>query len=1259
MTPASTSDTSRIQNASVHRRHTYSRRKRQEWPKMTISELRGQIHSLIHEFGNAHRRQLFDEISLFQYNYSVAYNHLNSNLNELIQDEMKVGLNKSKVFNNDKKKNCKAYDKSVCVEKEAFDTKGNTRRTWGAILNDLSHLLPHMSAQEHGLVCRLTSVCLLSYLIPHATPFPTLDCGDGKDASSFMNRNARKNHTQSKSDSFLLRNPIVDHDNNGSFLLEEILEHSIRVYDMSSIQYDPAAIQHETIVASLWHFLRKGLRPFLASRPLSPYPYAKNISRSGATDLLHVMAMAVAPDIPKQLRYSSLVREESDDFAVRSPYQTRAERFMSCLQPLYFQISYSYRAEIVHVLAESLVLSGTNVQHLEQQHVRSINDGINLDPLINSRNEFLYGGIVHLRTAVKTFALSALSHYQFIDAQKVLVNIAIDSGEERFVKEEVNSMITLLTQECTERKDAMRCCRKMHKTPRKQERVVHMRRFVVPNLLNNSTTSSTLLQQLTRQQESKDSLCFPCEIGDLLRDLIIRHNGSRYYADGFFTRQALSVLSKAVASILSNNDAPADKVRIKLSVSCQVASVLDCARTIFYFLLNVRAHNKATGEEETGSLNETKKYTKGSIRGNEPDKQQKLEEEMKDSVIGYAIQLLTSQDRCVSTSASSLLSLAFAYDNKYHVSLYLSKVFSSIKLALSGVHIYKGQFQDVVVVVSRLSYAFATSFLSLLLILITKKDNLVKMRRESVLCLISSVALAQPRVVLAQLDDLKAIHARCNSDRGITRHIIAIVLSCRLAQNFPDEKGAIQCCQYATDLLSSVTDPWSVFELGRHAFCTSNYGIAHLIFDRLQCMCSSSGTFLWFSTLSKVAQAEHILMEEGALGIPTALPMFDSAINNMRALSTFTLSEEAEPSLAPTIFQIDILCRRKDFLNLCLIVRGLCAEMRLIDSSTKRTIRTHLHQTNISNCFQMLASQYVKINKQFGIIQCQQTRTSLRSLFALSRFIGMASQKAFCETSRRSSHLHNLDTNNQVVWPSGDICHPLYKVLKKLEKNIIEPINEAIDPKVRAEALLQIIDAVMRSPIPFAKGFLSLQTFPLAQLRISVKTDEIEEVNLPVDTEVPNSVAGEAEVIELQVGIPCTLQLSGFLPNQYFKKSDLPFSEVITWHTVSYDGPLVGDDEGEGQQPINAISEEGNANGQNDASSVTSSSQFLPAGKYLGMNGRELAGAKFLSTVKCAPIRREGYYKVEVTLGVRDVRCGEYEIPMEEDSGVIFLCISA
>jgi len=761
---------SRSATISKSRDHLLPSSRRSNWPKMTIPELRLEVHVLLDEFMHAHQRALFDEVVVWYNSYSAvvcSHHHSHDNTNTPDDDEEMMAKGGGSIFDrkisssssNRQKKlrsNQNFVEKESCLDSTKVKV-GSSDRTWGDILNDASHLLPYMTPYEHDLVCRLASICLLSYLAPHATPFPTLDCADGKSSSHYMTQSARTNsnaHSTSATNhepSGINRNASSDEFQLRLLPLEELLEHSLCIHDMSSIQYDPATIQHEKLIASLWHFLQAGLCPFLASRPLSHPPsssvcsshgtsHPKNISSCpsstesgvgvGVTDLLHVMAMAIAPEIPKNLRgppsidHSREMEETLGNIPITtasnphhhqttSSSRSRAQRLMSCIQPFYFQISSVYRAEIVHILAENLALSEMtkNSNHpeqliVEQQHHKCQDAGsddgygrTNNHDL--SQSQLLDGGISHLRAALKTFAQSALVNNQIIDARRVLANIAIDCGEEEFIQEEMKGLVASLCgsqdfgstedmggSELGQRAARCRCNISLGEekiaSPRQQERQAHNRRFVVSSSrrIPDSTMkfSSTFLQQIERQQEnSKDGVCIHCAKGNILRDLIIRYNGSRYYADGTFTRMTLLELSNALVSILkrigeccdNSKDTDMTNIRddlslegkqekreksqmLKLPVACQVASLLDCTRALFYFLLNVRAPNNISTEQEGGSSlsGETHDVT-GETRfggGEErsPDEGQQLEDKMKDVfprqlLLFYRLPLLTTR----------------------------------------------------------------------------------------------------------------------------------------------------------------------------------------------------------------------------------------------------------------------------------------------------------------------------------------------------------------------------------------------------------------------------------------------------------------------------------------------------------------------------------------------------------------------------------------------------------------------------------------
>ena len=84
--------------------------------------------------------------------------------------------------------------------------------------------------------------------------------------------------------------------------------------------------------------------------------------------------------------------------------------------------------------------------------------------------------------------------------------------------------------------------------------------------------------------------------------------------------------------------------------------------------------------------------------------------------------------------------------------------------------------------------------------------------------------------------------------------------------------------QYSASILEHISDPWTLFRLARHAWSTSNFGVAQdIVCDHLLPKASSEQSFLYFTSVSQILKAENIIAEEGAFGIPRAIPLIQSA----------------------------------------------------------------------------------------------------------------------------------------------------------------------------------------------------------------------------------------------------------------------------------------------------------------------------------------------------------------------------------------------
>ena len=353
------------------------------------------------------------------------------------------------------------------------------------------------------------------------------------------------------------------------------------------------------------------------------------------------------------------------------------------------------------------------------------------------------------------------------------------------------------------------------------------------------------------------------------------------------------------------------------------------------------------------------------------------------------------------------------------------------------------------------------------------------------------------------------------------------------------------------------------------------------------------------------------------------------------------------------MFQTELLCRRKDFLNLCVIVRKLANDMHLTNSVENRYTRQFLHQRNAAHCFFMLSSRYATLNSEFGMMYCQQTRTTLRNYFSICRFMGLVIKTVFLEAfSGNDGKCSDKFLDDSRPWPKGDSSQPLITLMKQLDEKIVQSIDEHTEPKVRAEALLQIMDLVLKTPLPYPRGFMVMKSIPFARVRLSgcpqnstVTTDDI----------IEDDCDDEAEVIEIQAGTTFTLHASGCIPQEYFQKTDLMFSQLIAYHTITFDGPIEDEGDGDDHQFNTDQTTESRLDQMSDQEESAFITNLLPTSCYVTEDGKDARGSKFFSSFVCAPIHQEGYYMMDLKLGLRDVRCGEYKIPKKENSGVIFL----
>ena len=1044
-------------------------------------------------------------------------------------------------------------------QEKRLRTQSSRSRTWTEILEDLYEVMPLISDEQYALISRLVSLCLLAYLMPQTCNFAREDAMDITCPRNGKHMEAEKGEKASRIDK-----------GHGLREMESILDNSPQIRHLPSSQFDPCKAHDERISSSFWDFLHSGLGPFLSSRPMS-----RSLSTGsrdtepncGCADLLHVLSMAISADLT-DLDQNENIGSDDNGVEVTFSMPNRVRCLIMKRQSEYFQISALQRAKIVHVVANNLVLPKFYVPQ--------------------DNGSLLMGGVLHLRASLRSFSMFALSSRQLVDAKKGLLRSAVDT--ECFAYFEMKALVKNLASNKSKRTGNHCNCRSRNDAarPRSRELKAQNERFVYCTD-RNQAGGSTYRQQIMYRQSINKDVCVHCSNGDLLCDLILRYNGSRHYADGVFTGQTLAELTCAIATLLSQIDSTDQKEQIhysSLPTACTIASLLDAARALFYFLLSPSEDKNSNDSEARGA--------------------QELENGMKDALLECVIQLLGSHDRCIAISSSSLLALAAAYENQARIENVVGKIFITLKRALrnSATGTYD-DYRDIIEVMSKRSSQFAASMILYIIELLESKHLEGEASNVGCLRTLFVISSQQPRVMYQQLDRLNAAISTVKFQEDVTKQFSAIYVVCSglIYTNTTD----VKLLEGVEKTLTSVSNPWSVFQLARLALTTANFQVASIIFgDRLSTSLSSPSSFLWVSSLAAVARAEQLLSQEGCSGINTALIHLDTALSKVRSMAQ------------DTSFQIELLSLRKDFLQICLVLSNLCQEMRLTNVIGSRSTRNHLHQQNASRCFYMLGSRYHRLFKRYGMYSCQHTQSSVRSQFSLCRFLGDVIRLYFSGSQKHSKSLLNLQDSLNL--PQGDAGRVHIQIIQKLRSELINSFENSLEPSIRGEILHQIVNTILKCPNPYPKCFTVLRRVPKVKIQVAAKgyngSDQTFTV-ISLDDDSPYKTSFVS---------PLHLRLSGSLPGTLFTKLNVPFSQIFAHVSFSLGGPL--------QRDIDAEDPGRNTEKGNEVEdiNVTASSNLLPS------------DSRFIIDCECPAFQKEGYYHLTVKLLARDIRCGEYEI---------------
>ena len=272
--------------------------------------------------------------------------------------------------------------------------------------------------------------------------------------------------------------------------------------------------------------------------------------------------------------------------------------------------------------------------------------------------------------------------------------------------------------------------------------------------------------------------------------------------------------------------------------------------------------------------------------------------------------------------------------------------------------------------------------------------------------------------------------------------------------------------------------------------------------------------------------------------------------------------------------------------------------MRLVGAEPKKFTRSNLHLRNIVKLLRKLSTEYMKLYKMYGLFLCQQSRSVLRTLHSLCSFVAKAANKIF---------LDSIDSENSLkTVAAGDLAQPLTSLLKQVDSVALEKVNQYVDPKIRAVTFLEIIDGILKAPVPIPRSLTRTVDLPSASLRTFFDPD-VHEI--------------EKSALKICPGKPVVCLASGTIPQSLLQRSKLPFNILLLWYTL----------------------EPKEISGQDLVPKMPQKIECGPIATSMSSSG------SFFVRVKSQALLSDGWYDLKFRLGCRDVRGGEWELPLQQD----------
>jgi hypothetical protein len=1018
-----------------------------------------------------------------------------------------------------------------------------------------------MTDSEHGQATRLAGIFLLGFFLPQSTgnEFFLLE-----NLSSKRLKKTDVPGNSSVKTTSLSGLQVVDYveekEDMGEYIIQMSLEERLeacphRYYphefgEFNSLVFDPLEDAFQS-------FLHQGLAPFLSGRP----------AHTTEVDLLHILAMAIHPQpsekaIPQTVSRFDEVKSESWD---------KAKRLMSNQTAPSFHVNYRHRVDLVRLVTDCLVVPSHN-------KLRSSMDA----PLFD-------GALPHLRAALYAFGMASIHPLDEYIADCGMVSLAVQSGINYVIREEWTRLSHKVVDDQTNYPTCPHCRCGTIKAPQIS--------YVTPSY----DAAFSLVGEF-----QNDNFCPHRARGLLLQGFLTRCNESRFFAEKGFLHYALRSLTDAIEMEVDlwtreverdggnkdKVDDPATSALEKTShPTCVLASLLMSAKCLFIFMLPLKEEMKEDEKADREEQNESE------------------ERHRRDTLISCGIQLIHHWDHTIVRESCNMLLLAFSYAEESWEN-YQSAVFQSIKMMVERSLTIKGESDDstpvpveaLVSAFSQRSLVFATSFMRLIHEIKNKKKACaVTLNR-----LVAAVAIARPNVAEQYRGVLEKGLANAESG-AVAKHIVASLLACRRARFFSNEEDS------GLKLKSFVSNKylgnWSRYQIARQCLVTGHFSVAKTLFDDLASTVDSEKNFVWISALLQVSEGEAALALEGARALRDSSAILTMAMCTLRSVAPLVrLEGEIQCSFG---FHVGFLELRVSFLDLLVAVRQLTREMRLVGNGPKKYTRPHYHLKNLVRGFFGLGHRYLILYKQHGLFLCQQSRSVLRTIRNLCDFVGRALQRVFQGSLPETTTPKAAENDDCSI--AGDSSQPMTMLITQLESFALKDMDPSVEPKIRAAAMLEIMDGILKVPFPFPKSFLATKLIPPSDLHVLWD---------------PNT-HDQPECLQIQTDGLFSVIASGQIHTSLLCRAGVAFNIALLWYTLTPKGKAMKTE----SNRIADVSSRG-------AMSLKDPLRPPPIAASLSSSG------SFFMKISNRTLPTEGVFHIVFRLGCRDIRGGEWELPI-------------